>query len=64
MPKPSLQKEVGVLFNPSVGGRDKRVHVFPKGYNPKVSVIAKLEFDLVYYDVAVLHISYYATAYD
>ena len=29
------------------------VHVFPKGISLKVNVIARLEFELLYYDVAV-----------
>ena len=30
---------------------DKRVHAFPKGINPKVNGIARLEFELTYDDV-------------
>ena len=30
-------------------GGNKRVHAFPKGTNPKVNVIARLEFDLAYF---------------
>ena len=32
---------------------DKEVHIFPKGIYPKVNIIARLEFELAYYDVAV-----------
>ena len=32
---------------------DKGVHTFPKGICPKVNVIARLEFELAYYDSAV-----------
>ena len=32
---------------------DKGVHTFPKGICPKVNVIARLEYKLVYYDSAV-----------
>ena len=39
---------------------DKGVHAFPKGINPKVNVIAQLEFELAYYDVAVQYVSHYA----
>ena len=41
--------------------KDKRVHAFLRGINPKVKVIAWLEFELVYYDVAVLHFSHFNT---
>ena len=30
-----------------------KVHAFTKGINPKVNVIAQLEFDLAYCDVVV-----------
>ena len=39
----------------------KRVHTFPNGINLKASAIARLEFELVYYDVAVQHMSHYTT---
>ena len=32
---------------------DKEVHTFPKGICPKVNVIARLEYELAYYDSAV-----------
>ena len=32
---------------------DKLVHTFPKGICPKVNVIARLEYELAYYDSAV-----------
>ena len=34
---------------------------FPKSISPKVNVIARLEFELAYYDVIVQHFSHYAT---
>ena len=37
------------------------VHAFSKGISPKVNVIARLEFELAFYDVAVQNISHYAT---
>ena len=37
----------------------KRVHTFPKGISPKVIVKIQLEFELVYYDVAVEHVNRY-----
>ena len=46
---------VVVLLKPLLG--DKKVHVFPKGISPNMNVIARLEFELAYYDVAVHHIS-------
>ena len=36
----------------------KRFHSFPKGISQKVNVIARLEFELVYYDIAVQYVSY------
>ena len=39
--------------------RDKGVHNFPKGINPKVNVITWLEFELVPYEVAFRHINNY-----
>ena len=43
-------------------GRDKEVHAFPKSITLKVNLIARLEFELTYYNVAVQHISNYATS--
>ena len=40
---------------------DKGVHNFPKGICPKVNVIARLEYELAYYDSAVHHFNHYAT---
>ena len=42
---------VVVQFNPYLG--DKRVHTFPRGTRSKVNLIAPVELELVYYDVAV-----------
>ena len=50
MPKATIRTLV-VLFNPWLG--DKGVHAFPKGINPKVNVIGRLEFELAYSDVGV-----------
>ena len=36
-----------------VSWEDKGVHTFPKGICPKVNVIARLEYELAYYDSAV-----------
>ena len=40
---------------------DKGVYAFPKSINPKVNVIAWLEFELAYYDVTVQHFNHYTT---
>ena len=32
---------------------DKEVHTFPEDINPKVNIIARLEFEPTYYDLAV-----------
>ena len=39
--------------------RDKVVHTFSKGINPKVNVIARLNFELVYFVDVVRHFSHY-----
>ena len=40
---------------------DKRVHTFPKGICPKVNVIARLQYELAYYDSAVHRFNRYTT---
>ena len=35
------------------------VHTFPKGICPKVNVVVRLEFELMYYDSAVQHFNHY-----
>ena len=40
---------------------DKGVHAFPKGIFPKVNVIARLEYELAYYDSAVHRFNPYTT---
>ena len=40
---------------------DKGVHIFPKGICPKVNVIARLEYELAYYDSVVHRFNYYTT---
>ena len=42
-------------------GGNKGVHIFPKDTNPKVNIIAWMEFEPAYYDAAVQHISHYTT---
>ena len=42
-----------------MAGENKGVHTFPKGISLKVYGILQLEFKLVYYNIAVLHISHY-----
>ena len=37
------------------------VHTFPKGICPKVNIIARLEYELAYYDSAVHRFNHYAT---
>ena len=46
-----------MLFNPFIGG--KGVHTFLNVINPKVNVIARLEFELADFDVVVLNFSHY-----
>ena len=40
---------------------DKGIHTFPNGICPKVNVIARLEFELTYYDSAVHRYNHYTT---
>ena len=40
---------------------DKGVHTFPNGICPKVNVIARLEYELAYYDSAVHRFNHYTT---
>ena len=40
---------------------DKGVHTFPKGICPNVNVIARLEYELAYYDSAVQRFNHYTT---
>ena len=42
---------------------DKGVHTFPKGICPKVNVIARLEYELAYYDSAVHRFNRYTTSW-
>ena len=41
--------------------KDKGAHYFPKVISPKVNVIARLEFELAYYNASVQKIIHYAT---
>ena len=43
------------------GWEDKGVHTISKGMCPKVNVIARLEFELAYYDSAVHYFNHYTT---
>ena len=43
------------------GGVAKGVHTFPKGIYPKVTIIARLELKLTYYDSAVQLFNHYTT---
>ena len=40
---------------------DKGVHTFPKGICPKVNVIARLEYELAYYDSTIHRFNHYTT---
>ena len=40
---------------------NKGVHTFPKGICPKVNIIARLEYELAYYDFAVHRFNHYTT---
>ena len=47
-----------VLFNPH-SLEDKAVYTFDKSISPKVNVIARLEFELAYFQTAIQHLGYY-----
>ena len=40
---------------------DKGVHTFPKGICPKMNIIARLEYELAYYDSVVHRFNHYTT---
>ena len=44
-----------------IAGRISGVHTFPKGICPKVNVIARLVFELAYYDSVVHRFNHYTT---
>ena len=56
MPKPEEQ-----WYYLTHSWEDKGVHTFPKDICPKVNVIARLEYELAYYDSAVHRFNHYTT---
>ena len=50
------RRTVGKLFNPLLRGGEE-LHFFPKGIYLKMNVIARLQFEIAYYDVAVGHLA-------
>ena len=52
MPNPSFLEEQQCFYL-THSWVDKRVHTFPKGICQKMNVIARLEFELAYYDSAI-----------
>ena len=52
------------LFYSIFLARNKRKFILFHSINIKVNAVARLEFELTYYDVAVVHISYYAMETD
>ena len=51
-PKPFSQKNSSGTIQP-IAGRIRGFILFPKGISLKVNVIARLEYELVYYDSTV-----------
>ena len=51
-----------VLFNPSLVVGDKEIHILPKGISVKVNAIVRFEFEPVYNDVSVKHVSHYISS--
>ena len=61
MPKPYLQKKTSSTTKSIDRGGYWEDHVFPKGINLKVNAVARLEFELSYYDTTISHVSHYIT---
>ena len=57
--KAILLEELGCFLTHSWG--DMEVHTIPKGVNPKGDVIARLEFEHTYYDVADQNFSHHSS---
>ena len=51
IPKTSMEEQLWNYLADSWG--DEEVHAFFQGVSPKVNIVARLEFELDYYDVAV-----------
>ena len=60
MPKPSRSKNRGGIIQ-LIARKDKGVDIFLKDISPEVNVIARLEFELTYYEPGVLHFNHYTT---
>ena len=58
MPKPFSKNSSDTITH---SWEDKWVHAFPKGICPKANVIARLEFELAYYDTTVHRFNHYTT---
>ena len=54
-------QEKQLWYNLIHSWEDKGVHTFPQGICTKVNVIARLEYELAYYDSAVHYFNYYTT---
>ena len=50
-----------MLCNLTHSREDRGLRTFPLGISPKLNVIERLKFKLVYNDSAVLHVNHYAT---
>ena len=60
MLKPSFEKNISCNIWPIVG-RIKRIHTLPKSIFSKVNVIARLYFELTYYDSVVHRFNHFTT---
>ena len=60
MPKPLSLKNSSGTISP-IAGRITGFIPFPRGICPKVNVIARLEYELAYYDSAVHRFNHYTT---
>ena len=47
--------------NLTYSSEDKEAHIFPKGISSKVNILGRLEFEVIYFDYTVHHVSRYAT---
>ena len=60
MPKHSFKKYISCTILP-IAGRIRGFIPFPRGIYPNVNVIARLVFELAYYDSVVHRVDYYTT---
>ena len=53
----TARSRVSIYSSYLSSGKDKEIHIFPKGISPKVIAMTPLEFEPAYYDFSVQHVS-------